>query len=74
MLGLPRWLSDKEVACQYRRHGFNPWVGKIPQRRKWQPILVFFPGKSQGLRSLVAYSPRYHKESDTEELSTAVAS
>ena len=28
-----RWLSGKESACQcrrYRRHRFDPWVGKIP--------------------------------------------
>ena len=45
---LPRWLSGKEPACQCRRHkrlGFCSWVGKIPWRRKWQPILVFLPGK-----------------------------
>ena len=24
---------------------FDPWVGKIPWRRKWQPTLVFLPGK-----------------------------
>ena len=35
---------------------FNPWVGKIPWRRKWQPIPVFSPGKSHGRRSLVGYS------------------
>ena len=27
--GLPCWLSGKESACQCRRHGFNPWSGKI---------------------------------------------
>ena len=26
------------------RPGFDPWVGKIPWRRKWQPTPVFFPG------------------------------
>jgi len=31
---LPRWLSDKELACQCRRCRFNPWVSKIPWRRK----------------------------------------
>ena len=36
---------------------FNPWVGKIPWRRKWQPTLAFLPGKFQGQRSLVGYSP-----------------
>ena len=25
---------------------FNPWVGKIPWRRVWQPTPVFLPGKS----------------------------
>ena len=28
--GLLWWLSAKESACQCRRHGFNPWSGKIP--------------------------------------------
>ena len=48
---------------------FNPWVGKIPWRRKWQPIPVFLPGESHGQRSLVGYSPQGRKESDmTEQL------
>ena len=37
------------------------WVRKIPWRRKWQPTSVFLPGKSQGQRSLVDYSPLCHK-------------
>ena len=67
---LPRWLSGKESACQCRSHrrcGFNPWVRKIPWRRKWQPTPVFLPGKSQGQRSLVCYSPWGCKESDVTE-------
>ena len=36
-LGLPRWLSSDESSCQCRRHRFDPWVRKIPWRRKWQP-------------------------------------
>ena len=44
-------------ACQCRRCGFDPWVGKIPWRRNWQPTLVFFPGKSHGQKSPVGYSP-----------------
>ena len=48
---------------------FNPWVGKIPWRRKWQPTPVFLPGKSHGWRSLTGYSPRGPKDSDmTEQL------
>ena len=41
---LPRGLSGKESTCQCRRHGFDPWVGKILWRRKWQPTPVFLPG------------------------------
>ena len=37
-MGFLWWLSDKESACQPRRLGFAPWVGKIPRRRKWKPI------------------------------------
>ena len=51
------WLSGKESTCQSRRYGFDPWVGKIPWRRKWQPTPVFLPGKFHGQTSLVGYSP-----------------
>ena len=37
------------------RHGFDPWVGEIPWRKKWQPTPVFLPGKSHGWRSLVGF-------------------
>ena len=40
---LPQWLSGKEPACRCRRRGFDPWVGNIPQSRKWQPTPVFLP-------------------------------
>ena len=36
---------------------FDPWLGKIPWRRKWQPTPVFLPGKPHGQRSLAGYSP-----------------
>ena len=35
--------------------GFDPWVGKIPWRRDWQPTPVFLPEESHGQRSLVGY-------------------
>ena len=65
---LPRWqwvvgkracFQWKEAARQCRRckrHGFDPWVGKITWRRTWPPTPVFLPGKSKQ-RSLVGYSP-----------------
>ena len=48
-MGFPGGASGKESACQYRKRRtlkFNPWVRKIPWRRKWQPTRVFLPGKS----------------------------
>ena len=60
-------------AGDVRDNCFKPWVGEIPWRRKWQPTLVFLPGKSHGQRSLVGYSPWSWKESDTTEgLSTCI--
>ena len=54
-IGLPQWLNGKESACQcrkHRRHRFDSWVGKIPWRRKWQPMPVFLPEKAHGQRRL----------------------
>ena len=67
------WHSGKEATCQSRRHKrwkrstFDPWVGKISWRRKWQPTLIFLPGKLHGQRSLVGYSPWGCKESKRTE-------
>ena len=43
---------------------FNPWVGKIPWRRAWQPKPVFLPGESHGQRSLAGYGKWSCKELD----------
>ena len=59
--------SGKESSCQCRRFSFNPWVKKIPWRRKWQLTPVFLPRKIHGWRSLVGYSPWGSKESDMTE-------
>ena len=48
-LSTAQHTSGKEPTCQCRRQkrlGFDPWVGKIPWRRAWQPILVFLLGES----------------------------
>ena len=59
-MAFPGGASGKDPACQGKRHerlGFNPWIGKIPWRRAWQPTPVFLPGESPwtekpgGLRS-----------------------
>ena len=65
-----RWLtsgSDSRICLQCRRRGFNPWVGKIPRRRAWQPTPVFLPGEPHGQRLPEGYSPHGCKESDTTE-------
>ena len=68
--GFPGGASGKETSCQcrrYKRFRFDPWVGKIPRSRKWQPNPVFLPGKFLGQRSMVDYSLLSLKESDTIE-------
>ena len=74
----PSGASGKEPnQCRRcKRRSFHPWLGKIPWRRKWQPIPVFLSGESQGQRnlagySLAGYSPWGHKECKaTEQLKT----
>ena len=66
----PWWCSGKESTCQCSRRErceFDPWVGKIPWRRKWQPTPVLLPEKFHGQRSLASYSPWGPKDSITTE-------
>ena len=70
LLGFPGGTSGKEATCQcrkHKRHGFDPWVRKIPWRRAWQPTPVFLPEESHGQRGLAGYSPQGRKESDMTE-------
>ena len=57
----------KASACNVGDLGSIPGLGRFPWRRKWQPTPVFLPGESHGWRTMVGYSPRGHKESDTTE-------
>ena len=50
-----------------KRQRFDPWVRKIPWRRKWQSTPMLLPRRSHGQRSMVGYSPWGRKESDTSE-------
>ena len=69
------WLSSSKVLFLFfffqknlpAVQEFNPWVGKIPWRRKWQPTPVSLSGKSHGQRSLVGDRPWGRKESGTIE-------
>ena len=60
--------NPSENAGDCQRLWLDPWVGKIPWRREWQPTPVFLPGESHGWRSLAGCSPRGHKELATTEL------
>ena len=56
------WFQVNNCQCrEYKRCGFDPWVGKLPRKRKWQHTPVFLPGKSHGQRSQAGYSPLAHK-------------
>ena len=57
--------DSQESEC--RRPRFDPWVRKIPWRKKWLPTPVSLPGESHGQRSLAGYSPWGHKELDMNE-------
>ena len=68
--GLPRCAGAEEPARNaggVQRRVFDPWVRKIPWRRKWQPPPVLWPGVSHGQRSLVGCGPGGRKESDMTE-------
>ena len=56
LLARPWWLSRYRICLQCRRPGFDPWVGKSPWRRAWQPTPLFLPGESRGQRRLVGCS------------------
>ena len=63
----PRWGSLEMLLAAVPRSGFDPWGGKIPWKREWQPTSVIWSEKSHGKRSLEGYSPWGHQESDTTE-------
>ena len=70
-IGFPDGSSGKEFACNAGDTGdvgSIPGSGRSPWRRRWKPTPVFLPGKSQGQRSLVGYSPKGLKESNTTKL------
>ena len=68
MIGLPWWFRQYRIYLQCGGPQFDPWVRKIPWRRKWQPTSVFFSGEFHG--NWAGYSPWGHKDLDTTELLT----
>ena len=65
-MGFSGGSVGKESACS-ARDVFDPWIRKIPWRRKWHSTLIFLPGESHGQRNLAGYSPWGCKELDTTE-------
>ena len=53
-----------------RSSRFDPWVGKIPWRREWQPTPGFLPGEFHGQRNLSGYGLRGHKETFRQDWAT----
>ena len=41
---MAQWVEPTYNARSRERHGFDPWVGKMPWKRKWQPTPVFLRG------------------------------
>ena len=66
-MGLLWWLRWSRFHLQCRRVEFNPWVRKIPWRRRWLPTPVFLPGEFHGQRRLEDCSPWACKGSNTTE-------
>ena len=69
---LKRWASQvaqmlKNLPANAGDAGSIPGSGRYPQKREWQPTVVFLPGESHGQRNLEGYSPWGCKESDTAE-------
>ena len=58
---MAQWVKDLPALQETWRCRFDPWVEKIPWRRKWQSSVESLPRKSNGQRSLVGYSPQGHK-------------
>ena len=68
-MGFPSGSLSKESACNAGGPGSTALIRKIPWKRKWQPTLVYLPGKSHEQSSLARYrgSPWGHKESGMTE-------
>ena len=65
--GFPGGSDSQESASNAGDLGSTPGVGKILERREWQPTPVFLPREFHGQRSLAGYSPGGCKESNTTD-------
>ena len=68
LCGIWASLVAQTIIClQCRRPRFDPWVGKIPWRREWQPTPIFLTREIHEQRRQAGYSPWGRKELDTTE-------
>ena len=58
LMGFPSgsMVKNPPAMQKIQKPRFDPWVRKIPWKRKWQPTPVFFPGESHGQRSLTGFN------------------
>ena len=47
-------IKDLPAIAGDMKHRFDPWIGKVPWRRKWHPTPVYLPGEFHGQRSLAS--------------------
>ena len=66
--------SPPTSAVRLKKCGFDPWVGKIPWRRVWQPTAVFLPRECHGHRNLAGCSPQGHTELHMTETTQHICS
>ena len=60
-------VKNPPANAEDKRDLFDPWVGKIPWRKKWPPIPIFLAGESRGWRSLASCTRRGCQELDMTE-------
>ena len=61
------WVSGKRICLPVQEMWVQFLSQEDPWSRKWQPTLVFLPGKFHGQRSLTGYRVHGVTESDTTE-------
>jgi len=57
--------GGKEPACQYRRCGFDPWVGKMPGEGNGNPLQYSWLENPMDREAWWAIVHRVRKESNT---------
>ena len=62
--------SKESIQLQCGRRRFDPWIGKIPWQRSWQPTLVFLPGESPWTEEPGRLQSLGSQRNITERLST----